>query len=95
MNAKKVIQIAERIANSLIEYFQSDQFTGNCFNALLSSMVFAKSLKTHTWSDIQVFGQLDISDDDAAKLIASNIKTIDDLLKTNPREIEDVMLYSI
>lgn len=93
MNARKVIQIAERITNGLVEYFQSDQFSGNCFNAVLSSMILAKSLRTRTWSDIQVFGQLDISDDDAAKLLASDIKTIDDLLKSNPREIEDVIYF--
>lgn len=90
MNGQKIIQIAERLANAMNEYFRADQFTGCCFNAIHSSIVLAKSLRTRTWSDIQVFGQLKITEEDAAKLVASDINTIDALLKSNPREIEDV-----
>lgn len=92
MEAKKIAKIAERMADSLIEFFQSNQFTYKCYGAVLSSTLFAKSLKTHNWNQpIQhIFHGLDISEADANRLIRSEISTIDKLLQTNPREIEEV-----
>lgn len=90
MEAQKIIQIAERMANSLVDYFTSVQFTESSFDAALSSTVLAKSLRTQTWSDLQSFGRLDISDKDAGKLIRADIRTAEALIKANPRDIEDV-----
>ena len=62
---------------------------------MVSSTILIKSLRSKTWSDRNVFGELDISKADADKLIKSGINSIDDLMKTKPREIEDVKLIKI
>lgn len=90
METDKMIRTAERLANSLIEFFQADQFTENCFEALVSSVILAKSLRARTWTDLPSFGQLDISESDARKLVLNGIGTIEAIMNANPREIEDV-----
>lgn len=95
MEAQKMIQIAERMASSLIEYFQCGQFSECSFDAVLASTILKKSLRTQAWSDLQTFGELDISAKDAGKLIRAGIGTIESLMKANPRDIEDVSLIFI
>lgn len=42
------------------------------------------------WCDLPNFGQLDISEMDAHKLIGNGIGTIEELMNANPRDVEDV-----
>lgn len=95
VDQRRVVQIAERLTSSLIDFFQTSQFTDKCFNAMVSSTILIKSLRSKTWSDRNVFGELNISKADADKLIQSDINSVDDLMKTNPREIEDVSFNKI
>lgn len=96
--ANKMIQIAERMVNSLIEYFQTDQFIHNSiqtgrYNSLLSAVCLAKSLKTRIWYNHHfkhVLNEMNLAESDVNKLIRDGIDSVDTLLKTNPREIEDV-----
>lgn len=90
VDQRRIVQIAERLVSSLIDFLRSNQFTDKCFKAMLSSTILKKSLRTKTWSDRDVFGELNISKADANTLIKSGVKTIDALMKTAPREIEDV-----
>ena len=95
VDQRRIVQIAERLTSSLIDFFQTSQFTNKCFKAMVSSTILIKSLRSKTWSDRNEFGELDISKADADKLIKSGINSIDDLMKTKPREIEDVKLIKI
>lgn len=93
LDANKMLEIAERMVNSLIEYFQTDQFAQNCYNSVLSATHFAKSLKTRSWHDChfqQMLSETNLDEKDVNKLIRSGINSIDILLKTNSRDIEDV-----
>lgn len=90
LDLRRIVQISERMVGGLIDFFQTNQFTNNCYKSILSSTILIKSLRTRTWSDCNVFGELNISKADANKLINSGINTIDALTKIKPREIEDV-----
>lgn len=92
LDLRRIVQISERMVCSLIDFFQTNQFTNKCYQSILSSTILFKSLRTHTWSDRNVFGELNISKADADKLINSEINTVDALMKIKPREIEDVSL---
>lgn len=98
-DADRIIETADRMVKSLIDYFQTDQFECNAkqmgrYQSLLSAVKLGKSLKTRTWYS-QDFNQvLNLPESDVNKLICSGINTVDILLKTNPREIEDVSLRS-
>lgn len=92
LDLRRIVQISERMVGSLIDFFQTNQFTNKCYKSILSSTILFKSLRTHTWSDRNVFGELNISKADADKLINSEINTVDALMKIKPREIEDVSL---
>lgn len=90
LEADKMVQIAERMVNSLIEYFLTDQFAHNCYVSVHSATTLAKSLKARTWENLHFRQVLNLDEKDVNKLIRSNINSVHDLLKTNPREIEDV-----
>lgn len=90
MEAEKMLEIAKRMANSLIEYFQADQFTKRCFNSVLSATQLTKSLNTRTWYHRQFDYALNLSEVDVNKLKRRGIETVENLLAANPREIEDV-----
>lgn len=45
LDSEKCIQIADRIVNSIIEFLQTDQLSNNCFDALLSCIILAKSIR--------------------------------------------------
>lgn len=94
MEAHKMARVAERIASSLVEYFQASQFPYRCYNAVLSSTFLAKSLKTHIWNqqNQNIFNAMNIDEADSNKLIRAKITTLETLLQTNPREIEDVSI---
>lgn len=85
-----MLDIAKRMVSSLIEYFQAEQFPNRSFNSVLSATRFVKSLNTRSWYDRQFYHALNLSEADANKLKRYEIKAIDQLLATNPREIEDV-----
>lgn len=94
MDSQKIIQIAERIVNSLIEFFQSDQFTKDGFHAVFSATILAKSIRKRAWSDkMHAFSELNMSWEETVKLLTSGIETIDVLQTTSPREIEDVRIF--
>lgn len=90
MEAEKMLEIAKRMASSLIEYFQAEQFTKSCFNSVLSATQLTKSLKTRAWYFRQFYHALDLSEVDVNKLQRRGINTVENLLTANPREIEDV-----
>lgn len=90
LDANKMVEIAERLVNSLIEYFRTDQFAQDCYHSILSAVTFAKSLRTRSWDNYHFQQVLNLDEKDVNKLIRSGINSIDILLKTNPREIEDV-----
>lgn len=90
LDLRRIVQISERMVGGLIDFFQTNQFTNKCYKSILSSTILIKSLRTHKWSDCNVFGELNISKADADKLINSGINTVDALTKINPREIEEV-----
>lgn len=99
LDADKIVETAERMVNSLIDYFQTDQFERNSiqmgrYNAVLSAVKFGKSLKTRTWYSQDFSQVLNLAESDVNKLINAGINAVDILLKTNPREIEDVSLRS-
>lgn len=90
MEAEKMCEIAKRMANGLVEYFQAEQFTKNSFNSVLSAAQFVKSLNTRTWYFRQFYHALNLSAEDVNKLQRHGISTVEDLLRANAREIEDV-----
>lgn len=85
-----MVRTAERLVSSLVEFFQANQFTEKSFNAVLSSVILEKSFRARMWCDLPNFGQLDISEMDAHKLIGNGIGTIEELMNANPRDVEDV-----
>ncbi|XP_055297358.1 probable ATP-dependent DNA helicase HFM1 [Sitodiplosis mosellana] len=91
VDQRRIVQITERMTSSLIDFFQTSQFTNECFDAILASTILIKSLRTKTWSDRDVFGELNISKADADKLIKSGVNNVDTLMQTKPREIEDIL----
>lgn len=93
MEAEKMLEIAKRMAKSLIEYFQADQFTPSCFNSVLSATQLTKSLNTRTWYLRPFDHALDLSEIDVNKLKRRGIDSVEKLLAANPREIEDVRWF--
>lgn len=85
-----MLEIAKRMAGSLVEYFQANQFTKSSFNSVLSATRLIKSLNTLTWWNQQFYRVLNLSEQDVKKLQRRGICTVDKLLTENPREIEDV-----
>lgn len=90
MDGQKMVEIAERMACGLIDYFQAIQFERKCFSAILAATNLRKSLKLRAWSDSQFSQALKLPDADVNKLIQSGIRSVDSLLQRHPREIEDV-----
>lgn len=90
MEAEKMLEIAKRMANSLIEYFQAEQFGRNSFNSVLAAAQLTKSLNTRTWYFRQFYHAMNLSEVDVNKLQRRGIDSVESLLSTNPREIEDV-----
>ncbi|XP_031629391.1 probable ATP-dependent DNA helicase HFM1 [Contarinia nasturtii] len=91
VDAQKILQTAERVVQSTIEFFNCSQYTNDCFKAILSSTLLAKSLRMRTWNDRNIFGQLGISETAAKQLNEHEIYTIEELTGTQPREIEDIL----
>lgn len=90
MDAEKILEVAKRMASSLVEYFQAEQFSQSNFNSVLSALRLNKSLNTRTWYDRQFYHALNLSEQDVDKLLRYRINTVEKLLAANPREIEDV-----
>lgn len=90
METEKMVAIAKRMVSSLIEYFQAEQFPNRSFNSVLSATRFTKSLNTSSWCDRPFYHALSLNESDENKLQRHGIKTMDQLLAANPREIEDV-----
>lgn len=95
VEAQKIAKIAERIAIALVEYFTSSQFPKKCYPAVISSSNLGKTLKTQIWNHNNILNGIDITTVDANRLAECGINTIDNLLQTNPREIEEVRLFPV
>lgn len=90
MEAEKMLEIAKRMVNSLIEYFQAEQYSNSSFHSVLSATQLIKSLNTRVWYDQQFCHALNLGEQDVNKLQRYGINTMENLLMASPRDIEDV-----
>lgn len=91
MDAMKMLGVTDRVLKGMCEYFHCEQCNKNGYNAVYSAMILSKSVSVQAWCDLASFYKhLNISSYSSNRLIQAGIRTVSELLKTEPRNIESV-----
>lgn len=91
MDVMKMLGVADRVLKGMCEYFHCEQCNKNCYNAVHSTMILSKSVSVQVWCDLSNFYKhLKISSRSSNRLIQAGIRTVSELLNTDPGYIEAV-----